>query len=254
MDAFARSCLFALAIASTLPADGADLRVLSGGAAQRPLRALAEKFEVETGNKVDLDFAVVGAIQSRLVAGEKADVLMLPLPMLDELKTSGRFDARSRTVVGRVGIAVVVRAGAKAPDISSADAVRKALLDAGSVVFPDPISTPTGRHMMRMLAEMGIGDAMRPKITFMNAIDGGVDLVRDGRAEMGLFLATEIAPSSAIALIGPLPASLQGFVVYGAAISADTGHPGEAAELVRFISSPGGRALWRAAGFEVPEK
>lgn len=239
-----------LAFATQLYA--ADLRVISGGAAQQVLQTLASRFESATGNKVDLSFAVVGAIQQKLMSGEKGDVLLLPVPLLDASEKAGAFRARSRTVIGRVAIGVVAREGASAPDISTSEAVRKMLLEARSVAFPDPKLTPSGSHLMRLFAQMGIADNMQPKITFRNAIDGGVNLVRDGQVEIGLFLVTEIIPVKGVKLVGTLPPALQGYVVYGAAVAADGGSPDKASEFVKFLSDPGVREHWKAAGFELP--
>jgi molybdate transport system substrate-binding protein len=243
--------LAAVALAFTY-AQADDLRVISGGAAQQVLQTLAPRFESTTGSKVDLSFAVVGVIQQKLTAGEKADVLLLPVPLLDALEKGGAFRSRSRTALGRVAIGVVVREGASVPDISTSDAVRKALLQARSVAFPDPKVTPSGSHLMRVFAQMGIADAMQPKVTFRNAIDGGVHLVRDGQVEIGLFLVTEVLPVKGIKLVGTLPPALQGYVVYGAAVAADSGAPEKASELVRFLSDPSLREHWKAAGFELP--
>jgi molybdate transport system substrate-binding protein len=176
----------------------------------------------------------------------------LPVPLLDALEKAGAFHARSRTPMGRVAIGVVAREGASVPDISSSDAVRKMLLEARSVAFPDPKLTPSGSHLMRVFEQLGIAEEMRPKVTFRNAIDGGVNLVRDGDVEIGLFLVTEVLPVKGIKLIGTLPQALQGYVVYGAAVAADSRAADKASELVKFLSEPGVREHWKAAGFEFP--
>ena len=237
-----------LALATQLQA--ADVRVMSGGGAQRVLQSLAPQFQSATGNKVDLSFAVVGAVQQKLMTGEKADVLLLPIPLLDALEQTGVFRARSRVVVGRTGIGVVVREGTSLPDISNADAVRSMLVRARSVAFPDPEQTPSGKHLMGLFARMSIAETMRSRITLKNAIDGGVNLVRDGKVDLGLYLVTEILPVKGVALVGPLPASMQGYVVYGAAVATDSGAPDAASQFVKFVSDPGVRDQWKAAGFE----
>jgi len=239
-----------LAAAST-HVKAADLRVMSGGGAQAVLRTLAPQFQSETGNKVALHFAVVGVIQQQLMKGEKADVLVLPVPVIDAVEKAGVFRTQLRTIVGRIPICVVVREGVSAPDVSQPNAVRQALLSARSVVFPDPKVTPTGKHMMATLAQMGIAESMQPKITFRNAIDGGVDLVRDGQVDLGLFLVTEILPVKGITLVGTLPPSLQGYVVYAAAVAADTNASEAATRFVKSLSAPDARSKWQAAGFEL---
>lgn len=247
----AYAVLTAGAIAVALPSYGAELRVFGGGGVQQVLQTIAPRLEQATGDKVKLEFAVVGAIQQRMKAGEKADVLLLPAPLLDGLEKSGVFRARLRTVVGRIAIGVAVREGADAPDVSSVDAVRKTLLEARSVVFPDPALTPSGTHLVGVLARMGIADAVRPKLTLKNAIDGGTALVRDGQAQVGLFLVTEILPVRGIKLAGTLPPEIQGYVVYAAAVSTDA--PESASTLVKLLVGADMRERWKAAGFELPQ-
>lgn len=246
----ALTILAAAAIAVALPAQGAELRVFGGGGVQQVLQSLAPRLEQATGDKVKLEFAVVGAIAQRIKAGEKADVLLLPAQLLDGLEKSGVFHARSRTVVGRIAIGVAVRDGANAPDISSVEAVRRTLLEARSVVFPDPALTPSGKHLMGVLARMGVADAVRPKLTLRNAIDGGTALVRDGQAQVGLFLVTEILPVRGIKLAGTLPAEIQGYVAYAVAVSTEA--PESASTLVKLLLDADTQERWKAAGFQLP--
>lgn len=243
--------LAAAAITVALPSHGAELRVFGGGGVQQVLQTLAPRLEQATGDKVRLEFAVVGAIQQRIKAGEKADVLLLPAPLLDGLEKSGSFRSRSRAVVGQVAIGVVVREGSETPDISSVDAVRKMLLEAHSVVFPDPALTPSGKHLMGVLARLGIADAVRPKLTLRNAIDGGTALVREGQAQVGLFLVTEILPVGGVRLVGTLPDEIQGYVAYAVAVSTDA--PESASTLVKLLVGTDLRERWKAAGFELPK-
>src|SRR4051794_4726040 len=105
-----------VALAFVLPLQAADLRVMSGGGAQRVLQTLAPQFKNATGNEISLDFAVVGAIQQRLMKGEKADVVLVPLPLLDAMEKAGAFQAQSRTILGRIAVGVVVREVSSLPD------------------------------------------------------------------------------------------------------------------------------------------
>ena len=237
-----------MAVAGALYA--ADLQVMSGGGARAVLERLSPQFQTTTGNKVELQFAVVGAIQQRLAKGGKADVVLLPVALIEAMDKTGAFRTQARAIIGRIPVGVVVHEGAQAPDISNPEAVRKVLLDARSVVFPDPKETPTGKHLMGAFTQMGIAQSMQPKITFKNAIDGGVDLVRDGKIDLGLVLVTEILPVKGVRLVGSLPTSMQGCVVYAAAVAVDTKAPQAAAQFIKFISQSNVGSEWKAAGFE----
>ena len=80
---------------------------------------LTPKFEQQTGNKVVFIYDVLTALREKLAAGEKADVLVMPVPMLDGYAKDGKLGDSSRATFGIVGTSVVVKEGAPKPDIST---------------------------------------------------------------------------------------------------------------------------------------
>jgi len=244
----------ALVLAAWLafPAKAAEIRVYSGGAPQVALKVLAPEFERATGHKLAFTYAVVGAIQKRLEQGEKADVILLPAPLMNALEKGGVIRPDTRTILPRVGIGVIVREGARQPDISSADGVRKALLDARSVVHSDPKSTPGGKHLASMMGKLGIAEAVGPKTVFKNAIDGGAALVASGEVELGMFLVSEVQSMKGITLVGLLPGQLQNYVAYVGAVAAGSSSEEPAQAFLKFLIDPANQALWKTAGFEPP--
>jgi molybdate transport system substrate-binding protein len=151
--------------------------------------------------------------------------------------------------VARVGIGVVVRAGAPRPDVVTPASIRKLLMDAPSIAYSDPGSV-VGKAITRMIEQMGIADVVKPKVTHAYAITGGVNLVADGKVEVGLFIISEILPVKGVTLVGPLPAEFQSYIVFGAAITSHTAAPGPAGSLVQALSGPAAREAWMAAGME----
>jgi molybdate transport system substrate-binding protein len=231
-------------------ASAADLRVFSGGAPQEALRRLAPEFEALSGHRVQFTFGLVTGIQRKLAAGEAADVILLPVPLLAATEKILPLRVEGRIVLARVGIGVIGRAGAAAPDVSSADAVRKMLVGARSIAGSDP-GTPSGAHLNRMLAQLGIADEVRPKLTARAAIDGGAELVAKGEAEFGLYLVSEVQGTQGVTVAGLLPAALQSFVVYGTGVPASTANAEAALAFIKFISDPAHGDSWKAAGFEL---
>jgi molybdate transport system substrate-binding protein len=243
------SALGALLVMSSL-VHAAEIRVYSGGAPQAALKLFAKEFEESTGHTPRFTFGVVGDIRARLAAGEQADVVLLPAPMIDAIDKAGALRPGSSVVLARVGIGVVVREGTVRPDISGPDAVRKTLLDARSIAYPDPKVTPSGTHLTRVMVQLGIAEAVRSKTILRNAIDGGVALVGNGDVEIGMFLVSETLPVKGVTLVGLLPSELQSYVVYAGAVAADAVSPGLATAFIKFLADPSKREHWRAAGFE----
>jgi molybdate transport system substrate-binding protein len=234
-------------------ADAADIRVYTSGAPAQAVKSIAADFTASTGDALTFTVGQPAMIQHRLAAGEKADVVILPNGVISKLSKSGAMRAGSAVDVARVGIGIVVRGSANAPDISNAAAIRSLLLAAGSIVCPDPQEQgggSAGLAIARMIEKMGIADTVKPKLTHATAIGGGVDLVAAGTAEVGLFNVSEIVPIKGVTLVGPLPDELQSYIVFTAAITAADPAPAPAAAFIRKLTDPSERPAWQKAGME----
>jgi molybdate transport system substrate-binding protein len=242
----AAAFLFLFARASA----AADIRVYSGGAPQEVLQILAPEFERQAGHRVSFTFALVTEIERKLAAGERADVLLLPIQLLSALEKTIPMRPEGRSVLARTGIGLIVRTGSKPPDISTAEAVRKTLLSAYSIALP-AVSVPSGRHLTRVFKDLGIADAIEPKLLFKPAIEGGAGLVANGQADVGLYLVSEVRKVKEVTVIGLLPHPFQNFIVYGAAVPVHSFEPDAGLAFIRFISDATHRDRWQATGFEL---
>lgn len=104
--------------------------------AMRPLLAeLLPQYARDTGIAVALE--AVGGVDAarRVAAGEAFDVAFLARPALDALASAGR--AGAAVDLARSSIAVAVRAGAPAPDLTSEDTLRRAVAAAQGRVLTD---------------------------------------------------------------------------------------------------------------------
>jgi molybdate transport system substrate-binding protein len=239
-------------VGATLRCEAAEIRVYSTGAPAEAAKAVAAAFAKDTGHHLTFTVGQPATIENKLAAGDKADVVILPAQVVGTMNRSGAWRAGSAVDLARVGVGVVVRAGTRPPDISTVAAIRRLLLQARSLVYPDPTSGggSAGRAIARMIENMGITDTVRLKLTRTSAIGGGVALVADGRAEVGLFNISEILPVHGVRLVGPLPAEVQNYIVFTAAIPAGNAAPEPAMAFVRALAASAARPAWERAGLE----
>ena len=230
----------------------ADIRVFCTGAPATAVKAVAENFAKVSGHHFSWAIGQPATIQERLVAGDKADIVIVPAPVAAKLAVSGAMRGDSVVALSRVGIGVVVRAGAPMPDISNAAAIRRLLIKAHAIVYPDPASGggTAGRAIAQMIDRMGLTATVRPKLTRTSAIGGGVALVAAGKAEVGFFNISEILPVPGVTLAGPLPPPLQSYIVFAAAIPASNTMPEPAAAFVAALTAPAAGEAWRKSGME----
>jgi molybdate transport system substrate-binding protein len=247
---------FAIIAACTFDAASADtVRLLSAGAVEPGLRPAVAAFEKASGHQVVLAFATAPQIRPTMQAtGNAYDAVIAPPAVLDELATASTIDADAskRVPIGRVGIGVVVRPGAQVPDISSSDALSKSILDADTVVFN---RGSTGVYFESVLKRLGIEAQVLPKTT--RYADGAavMEAVLKGKGrEIGFGAITEatLVRDKGLVIVGPLPADLQNYTTYTAAIvKPAAGTQNDAAQaLMRFLDNAASHAGYVAAGIE----
>jgi molybdate transport system substrate-binding protein len=229
------------------PRTGNVIRVYSGGAPRAALKAFAKEFCQATGHGLAFTFDGVAALRQRLGSGERADVVLLPTPMIDEMAETGTIDPKSRISLARSAIGVVVREGALIPDVSTPEAVRTALLRAQSIAYSDPKLAPSGIHLTKVLARLGIAEAVQSKTTLRTPFDGGVALIANGDVELGMYLACEVLMTKGVELVGLLPPKLQSYVVYSGAVPTDSPSPEPALAFLRLLSDPAKSENWQTA-------
>jgi len=151
--------------------------------------------------------------------------------------------------IGKVGIGVAVREGAPLPDISTTDALRQALLNAESLVYADPAKgASSGIYFANLLQRLWIAEAVKEK-TFLRPGGYVVELVAEGKAEIGIHQITEILPVKGVTLVGPLPAEVQNITTYVAGISTTARQPEIAKQFLSFVTRPENAHLFKELGF-----
>jgi molybdate transport system substrate-binding protein len=230
-------------------AQAGELKVFSVGGVKSVMMKLGDDFQSATGERVQFTFGAIGKLQEKMEAGELPDVLIATSQAIDKAEQQGTIVPGSSMEVGRTGVGVAVREGAPAPDISTPNALRQALLNAKSLAYSDPkTGAASGVATAKVLAHLGIADQVRDKSVFSTKGPVG-ELVAQGQVELGIQQITELLPVKGITLVGPLPPELQTVTVYRAAVLTGTAKPEISANFIRFITSPKVAPMFLAAGF-----
>jgi molybdate transport system substrate-binding protein len=234
------------------PSMAADIQVFTSGAPAAVQRRLAPAFEKATGHKVVITAETLNDIRKRLAGNAAPDVVVLARPVMAGLEKDGTLRPGTLTDLARVGIGVTVKDGAPLPDISTVDALKKALLNTKSIAHPDPKGGGfTGAHIDRMFERLGIADQVRPKVVLMYAFTGGVENIAKGGAELGIFNISEIVPIKGVRLVGALPSELQNYLVFAGGLHARGTSSEPAAAYLRFLQEAAAQEGWKAGGMEV---
>ena len=218
----------------------ATLQVVCSGGFFAALQELAPQFEQSSGTRLMIGRGpsmgqTQNAIPLRLQRGERIDVVIMAGSALDGLVQDGKVVASSRVDLARSAIGVVVRKGAPRPDIRSAEAVKRALLDAASIAYSDSAS---GVYIStEMFQRLGIADQVKAKARMIPA-EPVAGIVARGEAEIGFQQMSELLPVPGVDLVGPLPPELQKITPFSAGMVVGSSAPDAASAFIRFLSSP----------------
>jgi molybdate transport system substrate-binding protein len=228
------------------------VHLLSGGAAQGLVQALAERLATATGYAIAGSFGAVGAMREKLLAGAAADLLILTAPLIRDLAAHGHVDPASIRDVGLVRTAMAVPSGAPIPPIETADRLRAALLAADAIYFPDPERATAGIHFAKVLAELGIGGTLiTPKAQIhANGTAAMQALAAAGPRALGVTQATEILSTPGVRLVGALPAPFELATTYTLGLSTRAAAAAAARTLADLLTDPAQAALRARLGFE----
>lgn len=215
-----------------------------------PIKELVPSFETKSGHKVKATFGSVVSTKDQIVRGEPVDVALVEVPYDAEVISSGNVVSASAVALANVSLGVAVRKGASRPDISSADAVKRMLVAAKSISYPDASNgAAAGVAVVEALKKLGISEEMQPKTKLSQGGARAMALVASGDVEIGLTLLPGMT-NPGIDVIGPLPRDLSAPIVVIGFVSAKAKDPAAAKQLLEYLSSPDAAAVYKAQRFQ----
>ncbi len=222
----------------------AEIKVMLSAAFKEAYLELVPQFERASGHKVESLWVPSVQMMSRLKGGETVDLVILSATSLDELRKAGFIS--ERTDLARSGIGVAVKSGARKPDISSGEAVKRAVLAAKGIAYS---TGPSGIYLMELFQRMGIAESIRSKVKQVQGEPAG-GVVARGEAEIAFQQVSELLPVPGIDFVGPLPADIQQITVFSAGLHAAAKQPDAARALVKFLTAPAAAPVIRNKGME----
>jgi len=228
--------LLSLFCSATAPA---EITVIGPGGVRAAVEKLIPAFEARTGYKVKPTFGSGGGTHAQVVKGDVFDVVIVQPPYQDVI-VSGNVMANTETALASVPVGVAVRKGAPRPDISTAAAVRKMLLDARSVSYPDASAgAAAGVSLERTLKQLGIFDQVKAKYK-----PGQATLAATGEVEVSLTFLSEI-DDPGVDVIGPLPEDISTPTRLVAFVHTKATDSAAARAFVQYLSGPEAAAVYK---------
>ena len=190
-------------------------------------------------------------MNKRVQAAEMFDLAITQKPAIEALIKEGKIAVGSNVILARSGVGAAVPQGAAKPDISSVDALKRALLATKSIAYPVPdAGHASGIFFLGVIERLGIAQQVNAKAKFMQ---GSVaEFAADDSADIVISQPMEILATPGFELVGWLPEELQDReqFTWALAITANAKEPTAGRAFIQFLTSPSSAAVIKAKGME----
>ena len=216
-------------------ATGQPIRIISSMATKQILADLVAAYQAASGQAVAVES--VGGVDAakRVQAGEAFDLVILARNAMDQLQAAGKLVDGSLRDLVRSGVAVGIRSGTARPDISSEDAVKKAVMAAPTLGYS---TGPSGVQLAKLFERWGIAESVKSRIV---QAPPGVPvgaLIARGEVALGFQQLSEMLNVTGVELVGMLPPAIEIITTFSGAVASTCANPQAAANLLAFMASP----------------
>ena len=228
----------------------ATIKFLCTTALKTSFDELQPQFERASGHKVEPAYGPSAQLTKRLADGEAADAVVLTGPGFEEMAKLGKVAPESRLNIARSATMVAVKQGTPKPDISTLEKFKQAMLAAKSLAYSGPGAGASGAHAAKVLEQLGIADAMKPKTVLGPGGPAGLIghyLVR-GEAEIGIQQDSELMAVPGVDIIGPLPPGIGLITEFIFGCHTGAGDTGAVKSLGEFLRAPATLAVMKQKG------
>lgn len=253
MKPLSLAIVLAAAIGVPRAARADDITLVAPGGIRAAVERLIPGFERATGHQVKATFGSGLGTKKQVADGVPFDVPIVQ-PPYPEVVASGHVVVNSATALARVAVGVAVRTGARKPDISTPDAVKRLLRSVKSFSYPDPSGgAAAGVSFTKTLEQLGIAGEVKPKIHLARGGAAAMEAVAKGEVEIGLTFVSEILTEPGVEAVGPLPEAISTPTSLVAFVSTHAKNADAARALVRYLSAADAAAAYLAVGMQPPD-
>jgi molybdate transport system substrate-binding protein len=228
------------------PAAAEELDVYAAASLTEVLAELGQTFERSTGHKVVFNLGASSDLARQIRAGAPADVFFsADKAQMDGLERAGLVRAQDRVdVLSNVLVAVV-------PIASTVTLKGSSDLPALSrLALADPEAVPAGVYARTWLESIGLWAKLKDKVVPTLNVRAALAAVESENADAGIVYRTDAAVSKRVRVAFEMPKEQAPTIVYPLAPMAGTKKLATA-ELIRLLSSPIAREVYRRHGFVV---
>jgi molybdate transport system substrate-binding protein len=236
-------------------AQGKEIRIAAAADLKFAMEELAEKFQKQSGTKVNVTYGSSGNFFSQMQNGAPFDLFFsADIEYPKKLEAAGLADPGTlyEYAIGRI----VIWSPADAK-VDIAKQGWKTLLDASveKIAIANPEHAPYGRAAVAALQKAGIYESVKAKLVYGENISQAAQFVQSGNAQAGIVaMSLAVSPAMRDGKRWEIPAEMYPALEQGAIVLKDAKNKEAARAFLEFVKSAAGRAILAKYGFVFPKK
>jgi molybdate transport system substrate-binding protein len=231
-------------------AQSATLLVGAAASLQDVLTELDPIFEAANpGVTVNYNFAASGVLQQQIEQGAPVDVFFsAAAKQMDALQEKGLIATETRLNLLTNQLVLIV------PKNSTLGLTSFRQLTNASVKkisIGEPRSVPVGQYAIELLTNLGILEAVRPKLVYGNSVRNVLSVVESGNADAGIVYATDAKISAQVTQVATAPDRLHSPITYPVAVVKASRNADAAKLYAQFLAGDRAKETFSKYGFGI---
>ena len=240
---------FLLILLLAAPASAAELHVFAAASLTDALKEIAPQFEKMTRNKLVLNLGASSTLARQIQEGAPADLfLSADEEKMDALEEQRLLLPFTRRSVLSNTLVVVVPSDSRLKISGPGD-----LAGLRALALAEPQTVPAGIYAKEYLKSKGIWSKVIDRVVPTENVRAALAAVESGNVDAGIVYRTDAGISKKVKVAYEVPQAEAPKISYPFAVLAGSRHQAAARQLLTFLSSPAGRAVFRKHGFLILE-
>lgn len=223
------------------------LKIFSTLAVRNVLKSITPDIERVTGRAIEFDYGATVQLCERIRAGARGDIVFAVANSIDELANETILHANRRIDLVSSDVGMAVKQGAKAPDISTVEALTATLLATPSIVMSK--QGASGLYFAGLIKRLGIEKEVLAKATVLAEGLTGEPVAR-GEAVLAVQQMSELMQVCGIDIFAKLPVGAQQSTIFSLGIFKDSIEDQAISEIVALMRTPAVVDVIRSQGLD----
>jgi molybdate transport system substrate-binding protein len=236
----------------THTAVAADFTVAAAASLSDAMSEAGKVYQAETGDTVHFSFAASSALAKQIESGAPVALFIsADEDWMNYVDSRGLLAPGTRKdLLGNRLVLIEPATSATQVEISPGFPLAT-LLGSGRLAMGEPGSVPAGKYGKDALTNLGVWDAVAPKVVSADSVRSALAFVQSGETPFGIVYATDAAVTKQVRIAGVFPLSSHKPITYPVAIVKGGDAPAVRAFLA-FVEGPKCAEIFARYGFSQP--